>query len=146
MKTKLKSWQKAGLSPTQRSLAWLRENGYEFMEKTEHIIPRVHQRRDLFEFIDILAVNHVHLLAIQCCAGDGGDHADRVHRIMRLPVARALAYYMDIQVWSFAIRGERGAPKMWTRRATPLTAKLLPKDSLLREKIEQGTWDVVNVA
>lgn len=114
------------MSPTQRSLQWLREHGYE-PTKTEYWHHYAKVRKDLFGFIDILAVSEHHLLAIQNCAGEGGDHAARVRKIKALPVARLLACHMDIEVWSWAKRGGRGAKKEWTLRRTALTALLLSK-------------------
>lgn len=43
------------LSPTQRSLAYMRETGY-FAEVTEHWNPHARIRQDLFGFIDIVCV------------------------------------------------------------------------------------------
>jgi len=123
----------------ERTLDWLRKAGYT-VAKTEHWNHYARIRQDLFGFIDVLAVNHVHLLALQVSHED--RHADHVKKVMTTPVAKELCYYMDIEVWSWGKRGPRGKAKKWTLRRDCLTARLLPKDSLMRRKIEEGTWDV----
>lgn len=126
------------MSPMQRTLAWLREHGYQ-AAKTEHFNWKAKVRQDLFGFIDVLAVSDDELLAIQ--VSDGAHHAEHVAKIMALPVARQLVFHMNVELWSWSKRGARGKRKLWTLRRDALTARLLPKHSLLREKIESGTWD-----
>lgn len=129
-------------SPTQRTLAELRKRGYT-AAITEHFNPHARVRQDLFGFIDILAVHPKgELLAIQTCSGEGGDPAARVTKILALPVARLLACHCSIEVWSWARRGARGKRKLWTLKEESLTVRLLPARSILRKKIEQGTWEL----
>lgn len=52
------------MSPTQRSLKYLREQGY-FVWVVETWNPWARKRQDLFGCIDILAIGHGHTLAIQ---------------------------------------------------------------------------------
>jgi hypothetical protein len=66
--------------PTQRSLEHLRKLGY-IADVTERWIPRMNVRKDLFGFIDILAINDTELLAVQATGGDGGNVAARVTKI-----------------------------------------------------------------
>jgi hypothetical protein len=145
------------MTPTQRTQKWLRDNGYMVAnaERKMPCTPKGYKgllvTQDLFGFIDTLAVNHIHLLAVQ--STDGSHHAHRLDKIMHSEEAKALAYYMDIQVWSWSKGLPEGKPrnkatgllirrKVWKRRVDALTVKLLPKDSLLRRKLEEGTWDV----
>jgi len=121
----------------QRTLAWLREHGYQ-AQKTEQWNHYARKRQDLFGFIDVLAVSDHELLAIQVSHED--RHADHVKKVMALPVARDLAFHMNVEVWSWGKRGARGERKVWTLRRDQLTARLLPKKSLLRQKIESGEW------
>lgn len=51
-------------SPTQKSLALLRAQGYT-AEVVERWLPRANVRKDLFGFIDLVAMNGDHLLAVQ---------------------------------------------------------------------------------
>jgi len=125
------------LSPMARTLGWLREHGYQ-ADVAERWIPRTKIRKDLFGFIDVMAVSDHELLAIQVSHED--RHADHVKKVMALPVARDLAFHMNVEVWSWGKRGARGKRKQWTLRRDQLTAQLLPKKSLLRQKIESGEW------
>jgi len=125
------------MSPVQRTLKYLRDHGYT-AEKTEHFNFYAKKRQDLFGFIDVLAVNDEHLLALQ--VSDGAHHAGHTSAIKALPVARQLVFHMDVEIWSWSKRGRRGKRKLWALRRESLTAKLLPKKSLLRQKIESGEW------
>ena len=127
------------------TLAYLRQHGYEAV-KTEHWNHYAKKRQDLFGFIDVLAVNDAHLLAIQTT--DGSHHAEHVDKVMAMPVARILVYHMDIEVWSWSLRltgqtrkdGKLNRKKEMVLRRDALTAKLLPKRSMLRRRLEDGTW------
>jgi hypothetical protein len=126
----------------ERTLNWLRENGCTVVAKTEHWNHWAKRRVDLFGFIDVLAVDRDRLLAIQ--VSDDEHHAGHVQKILANAAARELAYHMEIEIWSWGLRGARGKRKLWTRRVEPLTVRLLPQGSLLAEKITQGTWDVAH--
>lgn len=65
-------------SPTQRSLKHLRKLGY-LAEVTEKTIPRVFIKKDLFGFIDILAIRDGEVLGVQATSGD--NVAARVTKI-----------------------------------------------------------------
>jgi hypothetical protein len=133
------------MSPMQRTLAWLREHGYE-AARTEHWNHFAKRRQDLFGFIDVLAVSDHHLLAIQ--VSDDTHHAAHRKKILANKAARLLVYHMDIEIWSWGLRltRERRKDKLLDRRKEQtlrrdaLTATLLPKKSLLRKKIESGEW------
>lgn len=136
-------------SNVERTLNWLREHGYD-AAVTEKWNQWAKVRQDLFGFIDVMAVSDNHMIAIQCT--DGSHHAEHVAPILESSIARRLAYHMDIEIWSWrkGLTGERrkdgklSRRKEWKLRRDALTARLLPKKSLLRRKLEQGTWDVIN--
>lgn len=65
-------------SPTQRSLKHLRQLGY-LAEVTEKTIPRVFIKKDLFGFIDVLAVRKGEVLGVQVTSGS--NVASRVNKI-----------------------------------------------------------------
>lgn len=65
-------------SPTQRSLKHLRMQGY-LAEVVEKTIPRVFIRKDLYGFIDILAIRDGEILGVQ--ATSASNVASRVHKI-----------------------------------------------------------------
>jgi len=133
----MNAWEYARMSPMQRTLAYLREHGYDVIEETQHWHPFAKRRIDLFGFCDVMAANHVHLLAIQVTYGS--HHAAMVHKIMQNKAARTLCYYMDIQVWSWSERGEQYAKKQWTLRKELLTTRLLPRDSLRGQNLKEQT-------
>jgi hypothetical protein len=120
----------AVMSPIQRTLAWLRDHGYE-ATKTEHFNWHAKVRQDLFGFIDVLAVDGNHLLAIQ--SSDGSHHAAHRQKIMTNKAAPLLAMRMDIEIWSWSLKltGKRKADGLLVRkkeyalRREPLTAKLV---------------------
>jgi hypothetical protein len=133
------------MSPMQLTLKRLRENGYE-AEIAERWIPRTFIRHDLFGFIDVLAVSPVHLLAVQVT--DHAHHAEHRKKILKLRVAHDLAYHMDVELWSWGLQlsrskrldGKLDRRKRMTLKRESLTARLLPKRSLMRQKIESGEW------
>ena len=137
------------MSPLQRTQRELRDQGY-FVAKTEHWNHYAKIRQDLFGFIDTLAVNGKRLLAVQTTTG--AHCAEVVKKVLSLPVAAQLVYHMEIEVWSWSkqLSGEKlksgklDRRKVWTLRVEKLTARLLPEKSLLRRKLEEGTWDVAN--
>lgn len=60
--------RKKSKQPTQRSLEYLRKQGYR-AEVVEKWIPHTRQRKDLFGFIDIVAIRDGETLAVQATAG-----------------------------------------------------------------------------
>jgi hypothetical protein len=100
-------------SPTQRSLALLRKQGYR-VAITEHWNAFVKRRQDLFGFIDLLAIGET-MLAIQTTSGT--NVAARVTKILELDAARE---WIDaghrIIVHGWAKRGVRGEVKRWDCR------------------------------
>lgn len=65
-------------SPTQRSLKVLRQRGY-MAEVVEKWIPHIRRRRDLYGFIDVLAIRDGEILGVQ--ATSGSNVASRVAKI-----------------------------------------------------------------
>lgn len=65
-------------SPTQRSLKHLRGEGY-LADVVEKWIPGANIRRDLFGFIDILAIRDAEIVGVQ--ATSGGNVSSRVSKI-----------------------------------------------------------------
>lgn len=104
------------MSPTQRSLKHLRDNGY-----TAAIVERWNAyakvRQDLFGFIDILAVKDEDMtLAIQTTTMD--HMQERVQKVLAEPRAKVWcsSIFRKIIVHGWAKRGPRGKRKEWTLR------------------------------
>jgi hypothetical protein len=66
------------MTPTQRSLQYLREQGY-LCEVVEHWNPFARIRKDLWGWCDILAIRKNEVLAVQVTAS---GVADRIKKIM----------------------------------------------------------------
>ncbi len=69
-------------SPTSRSLAYLREQGY-IAEVVEKRVPNTNITKDLFGFIDILAIKHGEVLGVQTTTNTNA--AARIRKIAEHP-------------------------------------------------------------
>jgi hypothetical protein len=107
--------RKASVSPTQRTIALLKKQGYQHIAVVEHWNPHARIRQDLFGFIDILAIQPAAgLLAVQACVG--GDVNKRREKIRRdrLEVARVWLSVPGnrIEIWGWRqLQVERGSKK-----------------------------------
>ena len=104
------------------SLKRLREDGWPLVQVVEHWVPGANIRRDLFGFIDILAVDGngygEKILAIQ--ATSTSNISSRVHKIrddhpVYLRQLRGAGF--RVEVWGWA---KRGKPARWTLRTVEL--------------------------
>lgn len=112
-------------SPTQRTLKELREAGY-LAGVVEKWIPAKAGgfRKDLFGFIDIIAVNDNETLAVQACSGgtktSGGDEMVRVTKIMQEKGREAAIWLRGpnrrIEVWGWKHKSIEGLSKSWFPR------------------------------
>jgi hypothetical protein len=101
------------MSPTARSLAWLRAQGF-LPAVVEKWNPGARVRQDLFGFLDIIALRpgRPGLLGVQVTTV--------AHQADRMKKARACAAYPlwmasnDFVVHGWAKRGPRGQRKVWT--------------------------------
>ena len=108
------------MSPTQRSLKKLRDEGYT-CAITERWNAHAKIRQDLFGFIDVLAFNDLITLAVQTTSGD--NVSARIQKIMALPAARAWAtgnIFRSIVVHGWRKVGPRGKRKVWECREVPI--------------------------
>jgi hypothetical protein len=113
-------------SPTQRSLAYAREELGWICQVVEKWNQWARVRQDLFGCIDIVAIAGDRVMGIQACAGAGGDHARRRAKALAEPRLRAwLAAGALFEVWSWAKRGPRGKRKLWTLRREPMELRML---------------------
>ena len=89
-----------GKSPTARTLERLRAEGYD-AEVVEKTIPRCFIKKDLFGFIDIIAIRRGETIGVQ--ATSGSNHAARRTKAQASPL---LAKWLDagnhFEVWSWA--------------------------------------------
>lgn len=107
-----------GLSPTQRTLALLRAEGWT-AQVVERWNPYAKVRHDLFGCIDILAINGSAVLGVQ--ATSGSNISARLDKIASLPSSalwRASGGLLE--VWGWRKVGPRGRRKTWEVRRIAL--------------------------
>lgn len=102
-------------TPTSRTLAWLRGQGY-----TAQVVERfnIHAkvRVDLFGCIDVVAIGNGQIIGVQACAG--ASHAARKAKALAIPALRTwVECGGTFWVVSWSKRGPRGKRKVWTERA-----------------------------
>lgn len=93
--------KKSGKSPTQNSLARLRDEGYR-VHVTEKWNPHARIRQDMFGFVDVLAIRDGETLAVQCCAR--GSVSTRINKIVEecaeaLADVRAAGWRIEVHGW-----------------------------------------------
>lgn len=108
------------MSPTQRSLALLRKEGW-LAESVERWNAFTKTRRDLFKFIDIVAIRGNETLAIQTTSGT--NVSARIEKIKLLPAADnwMLANSRTLEVHGWRRVGPRGKRKLWECRRIRLS-------------------------
>lgn len=96
----------AKTSPTQRSLALLREK-YPLVQVVERWNPHARVRQDLYGIIDILCVGERETVAVQTTSG--GDVAKRVAKITEskaLPHLREAGWRIIVHGWRKNSKGK----------------------------------------
>lgn len=129
------------MTPQQRSLIKLRQQGYtvDTVEKWQRFpkgypCPRCQQRpvisvrRDLFGYVDILALGKGETLLVQVTSGS--NHSSRVEKILNDPqvsvtALKCLKAGARIFVHSWAKKGLRGEAKHWTLRSEEITEDMV---------------------
>lgn len=105
-----------GKSPTARSLEHLRKLGY-IADVTERWIPKMNVRKDLFGFIDILAINDTEVLAVQATGEqNSGNVSARVKKIAEHDNYPLVCKHMRIIVHGW----RKNAAGRWTLREVEL--------------------------
>ena len=88
-----------GISPTQRSLKLLREEGYT-AEITEHWNPFARIRKDLFGFVDILAVKDDITLGVQTTSGSNvSERIKKIAESENTPKLRRANWKLEVHGW-----------------------------------------------
>lgn len=109
------------MSPTQRTLRWLREQGYT-AAVVEHWNQYAHVRQDLFGFADVVALHPDHrgVLAVQCTTG--ANTGARTHKLGQLsPVELWIATGNRVWVVGWRQVGPRGKRKRWEPKVIDLS-------------------------
>lgn len=104
------------MSPTQRSLAHLREQGYT-CQVVERWCPHSRRRVDLFNFADIVAVKPSFRGVLFVQTTSASSVSARVKKIHETAAAGiVLAAGNPVVVHGWGKRGARGKRKLWTLR------------------------------
>jgi hypothetical protein len=91
------------LSPTARSLAWLRKEGFRACV-VERWLPRVEKRRDAFGFGDVLAAHPVHKIVMLVQATSATNVSARLSKARAIPELAAWLRSggtFEVHGWSF---------------------------------------------
>ena len=98
------------MSPTQLTLRKYRRAGY-MAQVVERWIPQARIRRDLFGFVDVVAVGHGETVGIQTTSY--GNIAARVRKIEEMP--EIVAILRDAN-WRLVVEGWRKPAHRWVCR------------------------------
>lgn len=104
MVKQIKNKRKKPVSATQKSLKKLREEGY-LCEVVEKTIPKCFIKKDLFGFIDVLAIKGSEVLALQTTCGGGSGNSNLYARERKIkehenyPVVKKLGWRIIIHGW-----------------------------------------------
>jgi hypothetical protein len=123
-------------SPTARALDLLRKEGW-LAGVVEKWIAQTKQRKDLFGFIDIVAIRPAFpahglrgILGVQATSTENLSHRLDKIRETEAAVTWLLAGGL-IEVWGFSKKGKAGARKLWqvSKRSITLEAGVLVVDA-----------------
>jgi hypothetical protein len=86
------------MSPTQRSLKYLRDEGY-LVAIVEHWQPFARIRQDLFGFIDLLAIRRDETLAVQVTASGVSSRVKKIEASPHLGRVREAGWKIFVHGW-----------------------------------------------
>ncbi len=85
-------------SPTQRSLQFLRDQGY-LVAVVERWNPHARLRQDLFGWIDLLAIRDGETLAVQTTASAVAARVKKITEAASLPTIRKAGWRIFVHGW-----------------------------------------------
>lgn len=88
----------ASLSPTQRSLAYLREQGYR-VAIVEHWNPHARIRQDLWGWCDLLAIRKNEVLAVQVTASAVSTRIKKIQESETVAAVRDAGIRIEVHGW-----------------------------------------------
>jgi len=119
------------VSPTARSLTWLRERGY-ICDIVERWIAQAGIRRDLFHCIDVLAVKPGEIAGVQ--VSTSSNLAARLKKAQALPELRASLAAGG----KFHLHGWKRVGQRWAVRVLEVLAVDLPPAEIVRPSRRRG--------
>jgi hypothetical protein len=93
------------MTPTQRSLAYLRDEGY-LVAIVEHWNPFARIRQDLFGFIDLLAIRRDETLAVQVTASGVSSRVKKIEASPHLGRVREAGWRLHVHGWRKNSKGK----------------------------------------
>lgn len=101
-------------SPTQNSLDKLRKEGYT-AEVVERWVPFANKRKDLFGFIDILAIKDEEVLGVQCTSyGNVSARVKKITEAETTGIVRKAGIQIEVHGW-------RKVKNRWTCKVVDLS-------------------------
>ena len=88
----------SSLSPTQRSLAFLREQGY-LVSIVERWNPHARIRQDLWGWCDLLAIRKGEVLAVQVTASAVSTRIKKIQESDTIAAVREAGIRVEVHVW-----------------------------------------------
>lgn len=88
----------ASLSPTQRSLAYLREQGY-LVAIVERWNPHARIRQDLWGWCDLLAIRKNEVLAVQVTASAVSERIRKIQESETVTAVRDAGIRIEVHGW-----------------------------------------------
>lgn len=88
----------ASLSPTQRSLAYLREQGY-MVAIVERWNPHARIRQDLWGWCDLLAIRKNEVLAVQVTASAVSERIRKIQESETVAAVRDAGIRIEVHGW-----------------------------------------------
>lgn len=111
----------AGKSPTENSLAYLRTSGWD-AEVVERWIPGANIRKDLFGFVDIVAVMGNQTLGVQTTsASNVSARVAKIKESEMLPKLREAGWMIHVHGWQKKPKDLGGKAMVWTLRTVDLS-------------------------
>jgi hypothetical protein len=92
------------MTPTQRSLKYLREQGYT-VAITERWNPFARIRQDLFGFVDLLAIRKGETLAVQTTSTGVAERIKKIQDSEYLPKIRDAGWMIHVHGWRKNAKG-----------------------------------------
>ena len=91
--------KRPSISPTQRSLKYLRDKGY-FCEVVEKWNPWTKQRKDLWDWCDILAIRKGEVLAVQVTSSGVAARIRKIVNSETIGVVREAGIRVEVHGWT----------------------------------------------
>ena len=105
------------MTPVQRSIAWLKANGYDLVQKVERWNSFAHVRQDLWGG-DILAVSVMPPVTLLVQVTDGAGNAEHIRNLRALDSTQTL----KLAGWKIVVHAWRKLKK--SRRWEPLITEI----------------------